>query len=245
MPFAVVPIAGKFPGELRIEHTVRLFIDDLHVTRLGPAENTRGGHIDVIKAVDRAKGTPIELAFDELGQRVDIADRLAQLAKRRTAKYGRMHETLFDKIANMKDGERVPIVVWPRLELSAAPYPKPADRRSTWSRPTARRKSSPRCARAGEALRTTLQRAQIEVVKGRQIDEAVPFARATATVAQIRRLAENKAVGVIFFDDVERATTISATRSLSRARIARTWPASTAPAFASRCGRMGRASPRI
>lgn len=201
VPFAVVPIAGKFPGELRIEHTVRLFIDDLHVTRLGPGENTRGGHVDVIKAVDRAKGTPIELAFDELGQRVDIADRLAQLAKRRTAKYGRLHETLFDKIANMKDGERVPIVVWPRMELSAAPYPKPADRRST-EPPEGEKKVLATLRKTGEALRTTLQRAQIEVAKDDKVDEATPFVRATATVAQIRRLAENKAVGVIFFDDV-------------------------------------------
>ena len=201
VPFSVVPISGKIPGELRVEHAVRLFIGDLHVTRFGPGEEGRAGHVDVVKAVDRTKGTPIELAFDERGQRVDIADRLAQLAKRRAAKYGRLHETLFDKLTNMKDGDRVPIVVWPRMELSAAPYPKPADRRST-ELPEGEKKVLATLRKAGESLRTTLQRAQVELAKSDTVDEAAPFVRATATVAQIRRLAESKAVGVIFFDDV-------------------------------------------
>jgi hypothetical protein len=201
LPFAVVPIAGKVPGELRVEHAVRLFIDDLHVTRLGLGEMNRTGYVDVLKAVDRAKGTPVELAFDERGQRVDINDRLAQLARRRADKYGRLHETLFNKMENAKNGERIPIVVWPRLELPAAPYPKPADRRST-EPPEGEKKVVATLRKAGESLRATLQRAQIELPKDDKPDEALPFVRASATVAQIRRLAENKAVGVIFFDDV-------------------------------------------
>jgi hypothetical protein len=215
LPFSVVPISGKVPGELRIEHAVRLFIDTLQVVRLAPGEATRAGHVDVVKAVDRVKGTAVELAFDERGERVDFDAELAQLAKRRADKYGRIHETLFNKIANAKDGERVPIVVWPRLEMSAAPYPKPADRRSV-EPPDGEKRVIATLRKAGEGLRTVLQRAQIEMPKDQQPDEAAPFIRATATVAQIRRLAENKAVGVIFFDDVSHVTDLGDSIAVAR-----------------------------
>src|SRR4029079_358265 len=104
-------------------------VEDLRVARLAPGTPTRAGFVDVIKAVDRTKGTPVELAFDQAGNRVDFDAQLADLAKRRAAKFGRIHETLFQKLETAKDGDKIPIVVWPRIELSAAPYPKPADRR--------------------------------------------------------------------------------------------------------------------
>jgi len=201
LPFSVIPVTGKIPPELRIEHTVRLFIDELNVVRLAPGQLTRAGHVDVVKAVDRTKGTPVEIAFDDKGQRVDIDAQLADLAKRRAAKFGRIHETLFQKIANAKDSEKIPIVVWPRVELSAAPYPKPADRRSD-EPPDGEKKVTATLRKASDALRTILQRAQVEIAKDDTPDDAVPIVRATATVAQIRTLAANKAVGVIFFDDV-------------------------------------------
>ena len=201
LPFSVIPAASKVPAELRIEHSVRLFIDELNVVRLGPAETRRTGHVDVVKAVDRTKGTPVELAFDDKGQRVDIDAQLADLAKRRAAKFGRIHETLFQKMEKAKDGDRVPIVVWPRIELSAAPYPKPADRRSD-EPPEGEKKVTATLRKAADGVRTILQRAQIDLAKEDKPDDAVPAVRATATVAQIRRLAENKAVGVILFDDV-------------------------------------------
>ena len=201
LPFSVIPAASKVPAELRIEHSVRLFIDELNVVRLGPAETRRTGHVDVVKAVDRTKGTPVELAFDDKGQRVDIDAQLADLAKRRAAKFGRIHETLFQKMEKAKDGDRVPIVVWPRIELSAAPYAKPADRRSD-EPPEGEKKVTATLRKASDGVRTILQRAQIDLAKEDKPDDAVPAVRATATVAQIRRLAENKAIGVILFDDV-------------------------------------------
>lgn len=117
LPFSVVPISGKVPDDLRVEHAVRLFIDDLHVVRLAPGEATRAGHVDVVKAVHRTKGTPVELAFDERGERVEIDKQFAQLAQRRADKYGRIHDTLFQRIEQAKESDRVPIVVWPRVEL--------------------------------------------------------------------------------------------------------------------------------
>jgi len=201
LPFSVVPISGKVPADVRVEHAVRLFIGDLNVVRLAPGELTRAGYVDVVKAVHRTKGTPVEMAFDQRGERVDIEKRLVELAKRRADKYGRIHETLFHRIEQAKENDRVAIVVWPRVTLAAAPYEKPADRRLV-EPPDGDKRLAATLRKTSAALRTVLQRSKIGISREGQLDEAVPCIRAIATVAQIRRLAENKAVGAILFDDV-------------------------------------------
>jgi hypothetical protein len=215
LPFSVIPISGKVPGELRVEHAVRLVIDELEVQRLGPGQATRAGHVDVVKAVDRTTGTPVAFAFNERGERVDVDAQLAQLAKRRAEKFGRIHETLFRKMESGKDGELVPIVVWPRLELPPAPYPKPADRRSV-EPPAGETKVTATLRAASDELRAAFQRAEVELPKDYQPDDAVPCVRAAATAAQIRRLAEHKSVGVIFFDDVTALTDLNASVAVAR-----------------------------
>ena len=215
LPFAVVPIAGKIAGDLRVEHSVRLVVDQLNVTRVAPGEGARAGYVDVVKAVHRTKGTPVEMAFDDRGERVDFDKQLAELAQRRTDKYGSIHETLFRKIEHAKEGDRVPIVVWPQLELPPAPYEKPADRRSV-EPPEGEEKVLATIRKASAALRTVLQRSKIKVLKESRSDEAVPFVRATATVAQIREMARNKAVGAIHFDDVSAVTDLADSIAVAR-----------------------------
>jgi Subtilase family len=215
LPFAVVPIAGKIPGDLRVEHSVRLVVDQLNVTRVAPGEGARAGYVDVVKAVHRTKGTPVEMAFDDRGERVDFDKQLAELAQRRTDKYGSIHETLFRKIEHANEGDRVPIVVWPQLELPPAPYEKPADRRSI-EPPEGEEKVLATIRKASAALRTVLQRSKIKVLKESRSDEAVPFVRATATVAQIREMARNKAVGAIYFDDVSAVTDLADSIAVAR-----------------------------
>ena len=215
LPFSVIPISAKVPAELRIEHSVRLFIGELDVARLTPGQATRAGHVDVLKAVDRTSGAPVELAFNERGERVDIDEQLSQLAKRRAEKYGRIHETLFRQMENARNGERLPIIVWPRVELPAAPYAKPEDRRAL-EPPEGEKKVTATLRKAAEGLRSALQRAQVEIPDDQKPDDAVPFVRATATVEQIRRLAETKAVGVIFFDDVTAITDLGDSIAVAR-----------------------------
>lgn len=198
--FSVLPISGKVPDNLRVEHAVRLFIDDLQVVRLAPGEKRSEGHVDVVKAVHRTRGTAVELAFDERGAKVDIGKRLGELEARRAARFGRLHETLFQRIEKAKDSDRIDIVVWPRIVLAAAPYEKPADRRSI-EPPDGEKKVAAALRKSSAALRAALKRAKIGLAREARSDEGVPCVRATATVAQIRRLAGNKAIGAIHFDD--------------------------------------------
>ena len=203
LPFSVIPISGKIPAELRVEHTARLSIGELSVQRLSPGQLTRAGHVDAIKAVHRTEGTPIELAFDERGERVDLAALYAELNKRRAEKFGRLHETLFERMSKAKDDEKIAVVVWPRISVPPAPYEKATDRRSV-EPPDGERKVAEQLRKASAELRDVLQKAKVQLTADDQrqpADDSVPLVRATATVAQLRELARDKSVGVIMFDD--------------------------------------------
>ncbi len=200
LPFSVVPISGKIPGNLRVEHAVRLSIDELRVVRLDVGEQTQAGHVDVVKAVHRKTGAPVELAFDERGQKVDIAQRLAELAQRRAAKFGRIHEGLFERIEHAKENERVAIVIWPRVELPPAPYEKPHDRFAS-EPPEGEKKVAQKLVKALADLRSALQRSKLRLTKDRAGDEGAPYVRLMVSVAELRRLSTHKAVGAIFYDD--------------------------------------------
>src|SRR5438034_349082 len=113
IPFSVVPITGKLPRDHRLEHAVRLQIGEFGVTRLDPGERPDAGWIDMVKAVHRKTGDAEEMAFDERGERVDASKLLADVGRRRARRYGRIQETLWERLERADDGERIDVVVWP------------------------------------------------------------------------------------------------------------------------------------
>jgi hypothetical protein len=219
LPFSVIPVSGKVDPELRIEHAARLVVGDLHVERLSPGEEARGGHVDVLKTVHRETGAADELAFDERGEVVDLGQQLADLAKRRWQKYGALHETLYERVEQAKDGERLPVVIWPRFVLAPAPYAKPEDRRSV-EPPAGERKVAASLEKSMTTLRKALQRRKVKVPRGGQADESVPFLRLTATAAQLRELARDENVGVIHFDDASAINDLKDSIAVARSDLA-------------------------
>jgi hypothetical protein len=204
IPFHVVPLSGRIPAGLRVEHAVRLVMGELGVQRLAPGAATKG-HVDMVKAVGRKDGQPVELAFDERGKRVNGTELLAGVARRRLAKYGRIDETLARRLDRSKRDEAIDIVIWPRVDLLPAPYDKPVERHVP-EPPEGEREVTERVRKAvgdlGERLPQHGIRAKRADHAGRA-DQAgdLPFVRATATPAQIRELSKDEAVGVILFDD--------------------------------------------
>ena len=214
LPFSVAPLPGKLPAGLRVEHAVRLVIGDLHVERVALGK-TPAGYVDLVKAVHRTTGRPAELGFDERGKRVDVAGQLEELAARRAAKYGRIHETLYERLEQARGNERIPIVVWPPLDLPPAPYNKATDRR-TLEAPAAEQKVLEALRGQASRLRAALKRSEVALVRDQHTDNALPYARATATVTQIRSLAESKNVGVILFDDTSVLTDLGNSIAVAR-----------------------------
>jgi len=219
LPFSVIPISGKLPADLRIEHAARVVINEFDVVRLAPGQEARGGHIDVVKAVNRKDGMPIELAFDERGERVEYGKRLAELAARRQAKYGRIHETLFNQLEQAKDADRIPIIVWPKLELPAAPYEKPTHERSLRP-PEAELKIDAEIRERSGQMRAALERYKVDLDKADAADKHAFPLRASATAEQIRALAQNDAVGAIHFDDRSAITDLGNSISIARTDLA-------------------------
>jgi hypothetical protein len=199
--FVALEFAGKIPEDVRIEHAVRLEVGDTDVRRLKLDETSRSKHLTALKVVSRKSGIPAEMAFDERGKKVDLDKHRSEMEKRRADRYGRIDPSLFDRIGKEKPGTRVPIVLWPRLDLPPAPYEKPNDRRLT-EPPEGEARVLETLKQARYGLLEAAKKADLELGKlEERADDGVPCISTEATVAQIRELASSEAVGAIFFDD--------------------------------------------
>ena len=220
VPFSIVPISGQVPDALRVEHAVRLVIGELDVERIAPGRHSKTGHVDVIKAVGRADGHPVELAFDQDGAEVDIDALLQGVSRRRFEKFGRVHETLWARIAATKSDQPVDIVVWPRLDLPPAPFHKPSDKRSS-EPPKGEREVVAAVRHARGELHSLLKRSGVHPHPADDAgDSDVPFVRAAATVEQIRELAQAKIVGAILFDDTTEIPDLGNSIAVARSDLA-------------------------
>lgn len=201
IPFSVVPITGKLPRDHRVEHALRLQIGEFGVTRLDPGERPDAGWIDMVKLVHRRSGDAQDLAFDERGERVDAGKLLADVGRRRGKRYGKIHETLWERLERADDGERIDVVVWPRVVAEPAPYEKPTDRRLE-SPPKEEIAVAKKHDRARSAMVTSLRRAGIKLPSQRKSrDDGVPAVHVTATAEQIRKLGRMPSVGAVLLDD--------------------------------------------
>ena len=218
IPFSIVPISGDVPSGLRIEHAVRLSISDLAVQRLAPGERSeKGGHIDMLKTVDRTTGDAVDLAFDEHGSKVDADELVRGVARRRFEKFGRLDETLWARLeAEKKGGKSIDVIIWPRLDAPPAPYDKPSDRRIEEA-PEGERGVQEMARRASDELRSLLKRSRVKVHRADAADEdGLPFIRASATVEQIRELARSDVVGVIHLDDTTEILDLGSSIAVAR-----------------------------
>lgn len=222
IPFALVPITGEIPEGWRVEHAVRLEMRDLDIKRLRLGERSEAGYIDVVKAVGRSNDEAMDLAFDEAGSRVDFDEMRQTVEQRRFEKFGRVHETLWSRLDNAKDDEQIDIVVWPRLELPPAPYEKPTDQRLE-EPPGGEAEVLAVVQRARSQVRDALNRVGMKMNAAEdRYTGANPSIRATATVAQIRELAQDEQIGIIFFDDQTEILDLGDSIAIARSDLAHT-----------------------
>lgn len=222
VPFSIVPISGHVPPDVRVEHAVRLAIGELDVERLAPGQRSEAGHVDVVKAVGRKDGEPVELAFDQDGATVDIHALLHGVSRARFRKFGRLDEALWTRIEAARDDQPVDIVIWPRLDLPPAPYVKPSDK-GLEAPPKGEREVTDVVHRARVQLRALLQRSGIALHPADDTDaNDVPFVRATATVGQVRELARSDIAGVISLDDTTEIPDLGNSIAVARSDLAHT-----------------------
>ena len=199
-----LPISGKVPEDLRVEHAVRLFIDELHVVRLAPGEERRSGprrrgqgrpsderaRRSSWRSTSAASGSTSTSELAAVGR--DAAPREYGAHPRdavRAARAGqgqrpRRHRRLAAARASagaVREAERSPLdrAAGGREEVAAS------DSQGV------RQRCAPRCS---------ARRSRVVTRTSAPTKPCRACARPRPP-AQIRRLAENKAVGVILFDD--------------------------------------------
>ena len=118
-PFVVSDLP-ELPDGVRVEHVVRARVDELALTRV-PVEERGERVARFVKAVDRTTGEPMDLAFDEDGNRVDRDELRAAVAKRRMERYGRLEESLARVVEEADDDEVVPVTIWAAMPAEDMP----------------------------------------------------------------------------------------------------------------------------
>jgi Subtilase family len=196
-PFVVADVPA-LPDGLRVEHMVGFRVDELQLTRVPVGA---GGErvARLVKAVDRASGEPVQMAFGEDGERIDFDELVASVEQRRVERFGRLEEALARRIEEAADDEVVPVTIWAPIEGGPVVGDKRRDGPTT-ERPAHEDETDAQVREATVALTRTLRR--YEVAEVRPAGTA-PMVEAEATVAVLRELARSEAVGAVFLREEE------------------------------------------
>ncbi|MDN5860091.1 MAG: S8 family serine peptidase [Pseudonocardia sp.] len=196
--FTVGALVGEVPDDHRVEHAVHLAVGEVQVERLRPGARPAEGYLEIVKAVHRESGEAVELAFDGDGKRVDAAEILDAVARRRIERFGAVDESLWRRLDGIGDTDPVDVVVWPRFDPPEL-HDKPTDAPST-EPPAAEREQAALLRRATRELMRGLA-GRGAAPAGVGPDDAEPPVRVTLPAAAVRELAHAEGVGAVFADD--------------------------------------------
>ena len=120
VPFFVSDSRAKIGSSLYVQSIVRLQVERLGTVRVSAAKRPEGRFIELMKAVGRKSGRPVELAFDHRGKRIDADKVFTAIGRVWQKHFGKLHPTL--KAAVERNGKDKPldVAVWiatPPLEL--------------------------------------------------------------------------------------------------------------------------------
>lgn len=196
IPFFVSDSRAPVPARLRVQSLTRLQVEPLGTVRVSAAARPAGAYIEVMKAVDRRTGRPVELAYDQRGKAIDAARVFDGIQKRRRAVFGKLHPTLKGHVDRAGASTRLPVAVW--LRLPEATLPAKAERRATKTAPKAERA---RYARQAEIAASVAQAARDCGAREPRVDPRAPVVFAALTADGIRRLEAHPDVAGLFFYD--------------------------------------------
>jgi subtilisin family serine protease len=198
IPFFVTDSKAKVSRNIRIESMSRLRLGDLGAERLATDCRPSGRFIEIMKASDRATGAPLSLAFDQSGRRVDAEALLTKIQKNRARRFGKLHETLYQRLQKCPATEKVPVAIWLQCDEALARAEK-KERSETKAPPrheTSRRKA---IAKAVRAFQPTL--AKECSVRGHRADASAPVVYANLTREQVKAVAARSEVAGLFLQE--------------------------------------------
>jgi hypothetical protein len=198
IPFFVSDSRAKVPSRFRVESITRLKVERLATVRISAANRPAGAYVEVMKAVDRRTGKPVELAFDHQGKKVNARRIFETIAKNRRRLYGKLHPTLKALAVKASASRRISVALWLRVPDEKL---SPKKERGFTSKPT--REESAHAARIAAACERGIELMRRHGAGNPHADPHVPVIYAELPAAAIRRLQVHDDVAAIFFHDCE------------------------------------------
>ena len=196
VPFFVSDSRAKIGGNLRVESMVRLQVDQLGTTRVSAAQRPEGRYIEVMKAVDRRSGRPVDLAFDHRGARIDANQVFGRINRARRREFGKLHPTLARMVADRRGNARIPVAIWLRVPEEGLPAKR--EKGATARRPRDEVVHAKRIGEVGERVARLLRESG---AREPRLDPHVPVVYAELSADGVRNLVKRNEVGVVFFHD--------------------------------------------
>ena len=196
VPFFVTDSNANISPALRVESMIRLQVEPLKATRVSAAQRPKGSYIEIMKAVNRKTGKPVELAFDQRGKRVDANAIFETIARRRLAKYGKLHPSLKAAADDCRANQVLPIAVWlatPETKLPAKRADGP-----TLRPPKEEMERKGYACDAAERFKASLDGYDARTVR---LDPHVPVVYCKVTAAQLAKLQRHDDVLAVFLHE--------------------------------------------
>jgi hypothetical protein len=202
VPFTFVDSGARIPKQVAIESFARLRVTAGGLERVPLGTPTRGKYVELMKGVDRKSGTPVSLAFDESGKRVDELRLLRKFEKARAAKTGKLNADLRRRIRSAKPDEWLNVAIWSEAGDEVRPDDKRGLERVTETPgepAAAKRRLEALKARTSAVAKIAEEAGAREV----QVDEATPVVFARVQKRTISKLTARREVAAVFLYEPE------------------------------------------
>jgi subtilase family protein len=196
VPFFVSDSRASISPALRIESMVRLQVEPLKATRVSAAERPKGSYIEIMKAVNRKTGKPVQLAFDQRGKRINANAVFEGIARRRLAKYGKLHPALKAAADDCRANQTLPVAVW--LEVPETRLPAKRTDGPTLRPPKEEVERRSHACNIAERFMASLNEYEAQNVR---LDPHVPVVYCKLTAAQLAKVQKDEDVLAVFLHE--------------------------------------------
>ena len=215
VPFFVSDSRASVDRRLRVESIVRLRVERLGTVRLSAAQRPSGKFIEIMKAVDRKTGEPVELAFDQDGAKVDKDEIFDGIRQNRHEAFGKLHPALKEAVDRAGAGERIPVAIW--FRAGEEPLYDKRDKGQTRRPPRSEQEHAKRISEAAARV--------AEMVKEQgggyepRPDPDAPVVFAELPAEGIRRLEGRDEIAAIFLHEPEGEVDLSSSMAIAQSDI--------------------------
>lgn len=198
LPFFVSDSRANISPALRVESMVRLQIEPLAAIRVSSSQRPKGSYVEIMKAVNRKTGKPVELAFDHRGKRIDAQAVFEGIARRRQAEYGKLHPALKAAADECSASKMLPVAVWLAMPETKLPS-KRTD--GPTSRPPKEELERKLCtSEVATRITAAMEKYQARAVR---VDPHVPVVYCTMPAGHLAKLQKHSEVLAIFLHEKE------------------------------------------